>query len=50
MLYKDSYYVYNYSRKDERIVCRKKIAIEGNEERIAKYERGLKNGTNKNRK
>lgn len=38
ILYKNSYYVYNYSRKSELIVCTYKIEIEGNESLIDKLE------------
>lgn len=34
MLYKNSYYRYNYNKQKEKIVCIGKIAIEGNEDMI----------------
>lgn len=40
MLYKNSYYRYNYSKQKELIVCVGKIKIEGNED-IIKYLEGL---------
>lgn len=38
MLYKDSYYMYNYSKKKELIICTYKIEIEGNEDIVVKQE------------
>ena len=39
MLYKDSYYVYNYNKHEERIVCVDKYEIKGNEDLIAYMEK-----------
>lgn len=44
MLYGNNYYMFSYNKPQEKIVCRFKIAISGNEEKIRKIEEQL-NGT-----
>lgn len=44
MLYGNNYYMFSYNKPQEKIVCRLKIAISGNEEKIRKIEEQI-NGT-----